>query len=133
MFKKIKFHRLGTKAKEAYNYAKTAAILAEYGYECCWLTNDTNGADFLANHDKQTLRVQLKSCVSFDPKYWNKDILIAFLDEGGLWLYYHDKLLPEMPQSTQDAIYKNGAYSYNPLGETMRQRLKDSKHAFYLD
>ena len=45
---KIKYSELSSKAKKSYNFSIVAAKLALYGYECLWLNNDTNGADFIA-------------------------------------------------------------------------------------
>lgn len=45
------YDKLNSKAKETYNFHKMAAILADYGYNCIWLSNDWNGADFIAVHN----------------------------------------------------------------------------------
>ena len=80
MFKKIKYSLLNAKQKENYNFQKVSAVLADYGYTCIKLSDDWNGADFLANHvDGITLlRVQLKGRLTFATKYLGKDLWICF-------------------------------------------------------
>ena len=70
-FEKIDYHSLNAKQKENFNFQKFSAAFAEYGFNCIQLTDDWNGADFLANHvDGITLlRVQLKGRLTFATKY----------------------------------------------------------------
>ena len=58
---------LNGKAREMYNFHKVAAVLADYGYTCMWLSNDWNGADFIAVHidGVSDIKVQLKGGISF--------------------------------------------------------------------
>ena len=46
--KHIGYNELNAKQKEIYNFQKVAAILADYGFNCIKLTDDWQGADFLA-------------------------------------------------------------------------------------
>ena len=88
-----------TKHIENYNFAKIAAVLADYGFCCLRLSDDWNGADFLAVHyEGRTLKVQLKGRFSFAKKYIGKDIYIAFPVDEGWYLYPHDELLEECKQ-----------------------------------
>ena len=130
---KINYLHLDSKAKESYNFAKIAAILADYGYESLWLNNDSNGADFLANHATHTLRLQLKGAIAFAEKYKYKDIYIVFKYEDGLWLYEHDTFLLEMPKKSQEYVKEHGYWSYNQIGPTMLERLERSENTIYLD
>ena len=61
--KKILYSDLNSRQKEIYNFQKVAAALADYGFNCIKLSDDWQGADFLAYHKdgQDTLRVQLKS------------------------------------------------------------------------
>ena len=70
-FEKIDYNCLNAKQKENFNFQKVAAAFADYGFNCIQLTDDWNGADFLANHvDGITLlRVQLKGRLTFATKY----------------------------------------------------------------
>jgi hypothetical protein len=96
---KINYSDLNSKAKEMYNFHKVSAKLADYGYTCMWLTNDWQGADFIAVHiDGVTdLKVQLKGRISFAKKYIGKEIYICFIDNGGdTYLYPHDEILSKI-------------------------------------
>ena len=70
-FKKIGYKKLNMRQKENYNFHKVAAILADYGFVCIRLSDDWQGADFIAQHiDGATfLRVQLKSRLTIQKKY----------------------------------------------------------------
>ena len=91
---RIEYKDLNSKQKEIYNFQKVAGILADYGYNCIKLTDDWQGADFLAYHKDgdQTLKVQLKARCTVDPKYLGKDIYIAFPNKGKWYLIPHDTL-----------------------------------------
>ena len=73
---KIKYTDLNAKAQETYNFHKAACILADYGYNCIWLSNDWNGADFIAVHIDgiSDIKVQLKGGPSFAKKYKDKNL-----------------------------------------------------------
>jgi hypothetical protein len=60
-FKKVRYDSLNARQKKLFNFQKVAAILADYGFNCIKLTDDWQGADFLAYHvdGTTTLRVQL--------------------------------------------------------------------------
>jgi len=95
MFKRINYKDLKPRQKENYNFQKVAAVLADYGYNCMRLSDDWQGADFIACHiDGNTfLKIQLKSCLTFQKQYIGKDIYIAFPQNGKCYLYSHDELL----------------------------------------
>ena len=77
---KIRYADLSARQKENYNFQKISGILADYGYQTIRLTDDWNGADFLAQHvtDTNVLRVQLKSRLCFYKKYTGGDLWICF-------------------------------------------------------
>lgn len=85
--KYIRYRDLNSRQKENYNYQKIAAVLADYGYVCMRLTDDWQGADFIAqNIDGEFIKVQLKSRLTFADKYRDKNLYIAFRD-GKKFLY----------------------------------------------
>jgi hypothetical protein len=91
---KIEYGNLNSRQKENYNFYKIAAILADYGYVSLRLSDDWNGADFIAVHiDGETVRLQLKGRFGFYKKYIGKDLYIAFCAEGEWYLYPHDAVL----------------------------------------
>jgi len=95
MFSRVPYVQLNARQKENFNFHKVAARMAEYGFNCLRLTDDWQGADFIACHvDGQTfLKVQLKGRLCLDRKYIGKDIHIAFLRGDDCFVYPHDELL----------------------------------------
>ena len=100
----IKYQDLNAKAKETYNFHKIAAILADYGYNSIWLSNDWNGADFIAVHidGVSDIKIQLKGGISFAQKYRGKNLYIGFIEQGDLYLYPHDDVLEQVEPVISD-------------------------------
>ena len=92
MFKTVPYQALNSRQKENYNFQKVAARLADYGYNCLRLTDDWQGADFMACHiDGETvLKVQLKGRLTIDKKYLGKSIQVAFFHGQDCYIYDHD-------------------------------------------
>lgn len=101
MFERIPYARLNSRQKENFNFHKFAARLAEYGFNCLRLTDDWQGADFIACHiDGETfLKVQLKGRLVIDRKYLGKGIHIAFFNGDDAYLYDHDRLVAHIEAS----------------------------------
>lgn len=100
-FKKISYElELNGQQQEAYNFQKVSAVLADFGYITIPLSNDWNGADFIAqDRDGVTfLKVQLKSRLTFSINYCNKQLYICFRDgmQGPWYIYDHDELLKDV-------------------------------------
>ncbi len=95
MFERVRYDDLNSRQKENYNFQKVAGRLADYGFNCLRLTDDWQGADFIACHiDGETfLKIQLKGRLTIDKKYVGKDIYIAFLLKDGCYVYPHDEFL----------------------------------------
>ena len=95
MFDRVPYDSLKPRQKENYNFAKIAARLADYGFNCIRLSDDWQGADFIACHvDNETfLKVQLKGRLTLDKKYYKKDIFIAFISGDDSYVYPHDEFL----------------------------------------
>jgi hypothetical protein len=94
-FQRITYSTLKGRQKENYNFQKVSGVLADYGYSTIRLTDDWQGADFVAQHcDGLTfLRVQLKARLAFEKKYQNKDLWMCFPVDDGLYLFPHDEVL----------------------------------------
>ena len=94
-FQRIDPKHLNGRQKEIYNFQKSAATLADYGFNCIKLSDDWLGADFLAYRfdGKTTLRVQLKSRVTIDQKYKGQDLWMNFQAGGTWYLMPHDTLV----------------------------------------
>lgn len=103
MFAQVPYSQLNSRQQENYNFQKVAARMADYGFNCLRLSDDWQGADFIACHiDGQTfLKVQLKGRLCLDKKYIGKGIHIAFLRGADCYVYPHDALL--------DLVLANGA------------------------
>ena len=124
---KVRYEKLNAKAKEMYNFQKVAAKLADYGFTCMWLTNDWQGADFIAVHaDGVTdLKVQLKGRVSFAQKYRGKNIHICFIDNNITYLFPHDEVLDQLESKIADKTWQSkGTWSTSRLSSDFRQRLE---------
>lgn len=94
-FAPVTYSQLNSRQQENYNFQKVAARMADYGFNCLRLTDDWQGADFIACHiDGQTfLKVQLKGRLCLDKKYVGKNIHVAFARGNDCFVYPHDELL----------------------------------------
>jgi hypothetical protein len=127
--KRIEYSRLKAKQKENFNFQKISAVLADYGFVTLRLSDDWQGADFIAQHvDGATfLRIQLKSRLTFDAKYQGKNLWIVFYDGEVWYLYPHDKFLAEVLRATgigkTTSWSKRGRYSFPHLSVKIRHLL----------
>ena len=121
MFAEICCPKLNSRQKENYNFAKAAARLADYGYSCLRLSDDWQGADFIAMHvdGVKYLRVQLKGRLTVNRIYHEKGIWIAFIDRracSGMYVCRHDDFMN---------------YFQKHLGEGVRQRFAQTGRGTY--
>ena len=128
MLQRIDPNKLNGKQKEIYNFQKSSALLADYGFNCIKLADDWQGADFLAHHfdGKTTLRVQLKSRLTIDRKYLGQDLWMNFPSAGAWYLVPHDKLVEVIGETTNwlntSSWQENGLYSSaNPSPKLLQQ------------
>jgi hypothetical protein len=135
-FKKISYEKeLNARQKEAYNFQRVSAVLAEYGFVTIRLTNDWECADFIAQHiDGLTfLKVQLKGSLTFAKKYEKKDLYICFWDSGAWYLFPHDEVLPQVKQLG----LLDGTMSWEVRGEyffaTVSKKIKDILKPYRLE
>ena len=79
-FTRIDYTALNSRQKENYNFQKVSAVLADYGFTTIRLSDDWQGADFIAIHVhcQEILRVQLKGRCTFARKYQAKNLFISF-------------------------------------------------------
>lgn len=130
-FQRVKYADINSRQKEIFNFQKVSALLADFGFATYRLTDDWNGADFLAVHfDGSTfLRVQLKGRLTFEKKYQGKDLWVCFRYSGFIYLYPHDVLLAEALKVTNIAKTKswlksNGGYSFPAPPKSLEAQLK---------
>ena len=128
-FQPIDPKHLNGRQKEIYNFQKTAAILADYGFNCIKLSDDWLGADFLAfRYDgKTTLRVQLKSRVTIDQKYMGQDLWMNFQARGTWYLMPHDTLVEIVGRTTNwlktRSWIERGSYSSGSPSVVLLEKL----------
>src|SRR5690349_11145910 len=101
-FSRISYAELNARQKENFNFQKISAVLADYGFVTIRLSDDWQGADFIAQHidGSSFLRIQLKGRLTFDEKYCGKDLYVAFFTEDDWYIYPHDELLREVLEQT---------------------------------
>ena len=126
IFNKVEYKNLNSRQKENYNFQKVAGHLADYGFNCLRLSDDWQGADFIACHidGNKFLKVQLKGRLNVDQKYAGKDIYIAFCSEGTWYLYPHDQVRDEILANgliADSLSWKtNGGYSWPSLSAQLK-------------
>jgi hypothetical protein len=91
----VAYATLNSRQRENHNFQKVSARLADYGYVTLRLSDDWQGADFIAQHiDGRTfLRVQLKSRMGVARKYRHRGLWLCFPHAGQWYLCPHDGLL----------------------------------------
>ena len=128
--RRVLYDDLNARQKEIYNFQKLSGLLADYGFNCIKLTDDWQGADFLAYHkdDDVTLKVQLKAGLSIAEKYIGKDLYVSFpvrTSDGRTWyLISHDELVAIMGRNsnwlnTKSWIEEGSYYSGRPSREIL--------------
>lgn len=124
---RVNYEDLNPRQRENYNFQKAAAVLADYGFNCIRLSDDWQGADFLAVHiDGETmLRVQLKSRISLNKKYCGKNLWLMFPvgENNRRWyLVLHDELLELLdgPFLVRNSPGWGLGKSYSRTGRTAR-------------
>lgn len=125
VFEKASYSKLNSKQKENYNFHRLASLLASFGFNCIWLNDDVHGADLLALSTKgDVFKVQLKGRLTFDKKYLNKNLYMAFPDNGGFYIYPHDLALKSFIKRFEQTTSWNekGQYSMKLVTNA------DSKH-----
>lgn len=130
-FQRVKYTDINSRQKEIFNFQKVSGLLADFGFATYRLTDDWNGADFLAVHFDGTtfLHVQLKGRLAFEKKYQDKDLWICFRYLGFVYLYPHDTLLSEALKVTKIGTTKswlktNGGYSFPVPPKLLEEQLK---------
>ena len=98
LFVPVAYADLNSRQKENYNFHHVAARLAEYGYNSIRVTDDWQGADFIACHidGERFMKVQLKGRLTLDRKYEGKKIHIAFRHGDQCYVYPHDEMVKQV-------------------------------------
>ena len=115
----IDYKSLNARQQETYNFQKVSGVLADFGFVTIRLSDDRQGADFIANHisGQQFLKVQLKGRLTLDQKYQGKDIWICFRHHDVWYLYPHDLALDwalvNKALGKKPAAWTNGAGAWS--------------------
>ena len=127
--RRVDYESLNAKQKEIFNFQKSAAMLADYGFNCTKLSDDWLGADFLAYHKdgNETLRVQLKGRLTIDRKYREQGLWMNFPVGENWYLVEHDELLRIVGEETRwlsTSSWRNkGQYHSRSPSRTLLKRL----------
>ena len=120
--------------KENYNFQKVSWILARYGYSTVRLTDDAQGADFIAQHSSGRFfyKIQLKGRITFRKAYQGKQLWIAFPKDDFFYIFPHDILLDKF-LGTGRVMHKSkswdidGGYSFGHIANWMNEHLEEYK------
>jgi hypothetical protein len=128
-FPKISYSDLSARQKENYNFQKVSALLAEHGFATIRLSDDWNGADFIAQHlSGETLKVQLKGRLTFCHRYQERDLWMTFPHSNGWYLYPHDALLAQVNEinsfTTSQSWLASGEYSWPSIPSKLLSTLE---------
>ena len=132
-FQRIDPAHLNSRQRENYNFQKVSALLADFGFMTIRLSDDWNGADFIAQHIDGIafLKIQLKGRLYFDKKYQGKDLWIAFPHDESWYLYPHDSFLIQVLATSSVELTSSwrdgGAYSFPRPSKSQLDLLKQYK------
>ena len=128
---KIRYRDLNARQKENYNFHIAASFLAKYGFNSIRLSDDWEGADFLAYHKDGhfTLKVQLKGRTAIYKKYEGKDLHRCFRIDDVWYLVPHDDLLDIVKATSPNTLttrsWIKGSYSWPKTPKAIRKKLSD--------
>lgn len=127
---KISYDDLNSRQRENYNFQKVSAILADYGFVTLRLTDDWQGADFIAQHidGENFLKVQLKGRLTLDKKYLGKNLVVCFPYQNGHWyMYPHDEMVSHLLKTTNigntESWLQHGLYSMKVISQETLKHL----------
>lgn len=128
-FQKIDYKMLNSRQQENYNFQKVSGVLADYGFVTLRLTDDWQGADFIAQHiSGEFLKVQLKGRLCFYKKYQGKDLYLCFRECETWYLFPHDEVLTQVsamhPFLGTSSWTKDGFYTFPSMSENLRTILR---------
>jgi hypothetical protein len=108
-FQRIDYKTLNHRQKENHNDQKVSAVFADFGFLTIRLSDDYNGADFIAYHytGESIYKVQLKGRLFVNTKYKDKDIWGCFNYKNVWYLYPHDEFLRWILKNTTVATTKD--------------------------
>ena len=128
---KVEYRNLNSRAKENFNAAKLASLMADYGYNCLRLSDDYNGADLIALREgEDAMHVQLKSRLTLSKQYEDKGLYMAFPVGDDWYILPHDKLVEiasEHGYLDTPSWQDGGSYSTAKPSAALMQLLREYK------
>jgi hypothetical protein len=116
ILRKIDYKELNSRQKESYNFQKVSAVLADYGFTTIKLSDDWQGADFIAQHiSGEFIKVQLKGRLEVNKHYFGKEIMMCFRYDEKWYLGSHDEILKIVEtgiENTKSWDKDSGKYSW---------------------
>lgn len=98
-FSKVDYSTLNARQQEVHNFHAIAALLARHGFATYAIRDDWNGGDMIARHMTDLRRppmiIQVKSRVTFDRKYIDKQLWIGLPSGPDAYVYPHDEILTD--------------------------------------
>ena len=132
----IQYKDLSNKGKEIYNIQKLCSLLAEYGFECQRLVNDSEGPDIIAYRsgkgakknpetNENVFLIQVKGRMTIKKAYQDKKLHIAFPVEEGWYIFPHDDTISHIvPQNwLETESWGEGFYHVKKLPEKLKKQM----------
>ena len=129
------YRSLTARQKEAYNFEQVSEVLSDHGYDCDWLPDKRDNADFLARHQSggNEKRVQLMSRCLIDKKYENQELWVAFPVDDAWYFLEHDRLRDLMDENTGALKTKSWIQGNRYSWPTPPSELLKAIHLYRLD
>ena len=133
MFNRIKSNELTPRQKKTWKFHKLASRLADYGFNCLWLNDGWQGADFIACHiDSSFIKVRLGTRLHIERRYNGIELYIAFNENKRWYIYPHDQLRDELLEMG----YMSGTLSWDERGiynwPSLTQRLAEHMEKYVI-
>ena len=133
----IKYEELSSKGKEIYNIQKLCSLLAEYGFECQRLINDSEGPDIIAYRSEKNVKenseidanvflIQVKGRMTIKKAYQDKKLHIAFPAEEGWYIFPHDHTISNVvpKEWLETKSWDEGFYHVKTLSDKLKKQME---------
>ena len=133
----IKYEELSSKGKEIYNIQKLCSLLAEYGFECQRLINDSEGPDIIAYRSGKNVKenseinanvflIQVKGRMTIKKAYQDKKLHIAFPAEEGWYIFPHDHTISNVvpKEWLETKSWDEGFYHVKTLSDKLKKQME---------
>ena len=131
------YGELSTKGKEIYNIQKLCSLLAEYGFECQRLVNDSEGPDIVAYRNGKNIKkdsetnenvflIQVKGRMTIKKAYQDKKLHIAFPVEEGWYIFPHDDTISNIVPKNwlETKSWARGSHHVKKLPKKLKKQME---------